>query len=103
MWSTATDLLRWNEALERDELGISALLHGAGHLDDGTPLDYGWGIGIRTHRGQRVYRHGGLWAGLSAQLLRVPGRRSSAVVIALDHEEDRTAALADAVVDHLTA
>ena len=102
-WSTAPDLLRWNEALEHDELGVSPLLQTPGHLDDGTPLDYAWGLGVRTHAGCRIYRHGGRWAGLSAQLVRIADRRSSIVIVALDADEGRTAALTTALIDELTA
>ncbi|MEQ4724495.1 serine hydrolase domain-containing protein [Nonomuraea sp. B19D2] len=66
VWSTATDLIRWNQALERDELGVSALLQTPGRLDDGTRLDYAWALGVREHAGRRIYRHGGRWARLSA-------------------------------------
>ncbi|MEU4424310.1 serine hydrolase domain-containing protein [Actinoplanes sp. NPDC024001] len=103
VWSTAADLLRWDLALERDELGVSALLHTPGRANDGTELDYAWGLGVRTHAGNRVYRHGGLWAGLSSQLVRIADRRSGFVIIALDHDEDRTARLATALIDDLTA
>lgn len=53
VWSTVGDLLRWSQALNADELGISALLQTPGRLDDGTPLDYAWGIGVRSHAGYR--------------------------------------------------
>ena len=101
VWSTARDLLRWNEALERDELGVSALLHTPGRLDDGTPLDYAWAIDVRTRGRWRIYRHGGRWAALSAQLVRVAGRGSGLVLLALDNDEDRTARLVDAVLAEL--
>lgn len=101
MWSTAEDLLRWNRALREDALGTSARVHAPGHLDDGTALDYAWGVDVRDHGGTLVHRHGGLWAGVSTQLLRVPSRRSSAAVLVLDDDDARTAALADAVLDHL--
>ena len=102
VWSTAADLLRWNAALERDELGVCALVHTPGHLDDGTRLDYAWALDVRTHADCRVYRHGGLWAGLSTQLVRIADRRSSLVIIALDADEDRTVKLADAMIEELT-
>lgn len=101
VWSTARDLVRWNEALERDELGVSALLHTPGRLDDGTLLDYAWALGVRTHAEFRVYRHGGLWAGLSTQLVRIADQRCGFVVIALDADENRTARLADALIEEL--
>lgn len=102
VWSTAPDLLRWNDALERDELGVSARLQTPGHLDDGTRLDYAWAIDVRTHAGRRIYRHGGLWAGLSSQLVRIAGRRTGFVIIALDDDEARTVRLADALIEELT-
>jgi CubicO group peptidase (beta-lactamase class C family) len=101
VWSTAPDLIRWNEALQHDELGVSALLQTPGSLDDGTRLDYAWALGVREHAGGRIYRHGGTWAGLSAQLVRLADRRAGFVIIALDDDEDRTAALADAMIEEL--
>jgi CubicO group peptidase (beta-lactamase class C family) len=102
VWSTAPDLLRWNQALERDELGVSALLQAPGHLDDGTQLDYAWALDVREHAGRRIYRHGGRWAGLSTQLVRLADQRSGFVIIALDDDEDRTATLAEAMIEELT-
>ncbi|GAA4976089.1 hypothetical protein GCM10025331_83640 [Actinoplanes utahensis] len=66
-------------------------------------LDYAWGIDVRTHAGLWVFRHGGSWAGLTAQLVRVPDRRASLVILALDDDETRTGALAEALIDDLTA
>ena len=94
--------MRWNDALERDALGVSALLQTPGKLDDGTGLDYAWGIDVREHAGRRVYRHGGTWAGLCVQLVRVAGRGADFVIVALDNEEERTAALAGHLLDELT-
>jgi CubicO group peptidase (beta-lactamase class C family) len=68
VWTTLSDLLRWSQALNADELGISGLMQTPGRLDDGTLIDYAWGIGVRSHAGHRVYRHGGGWAGLRASL-----------------------------------
>lgn len=101
VWSTARDLMRWNQALERDELGVSALLHTPGQLDDGTRLDYGWGVAARSHAGHPIHRHGGSWAGLTAQLVRLPDRHASFVIVALDDDMDRTVRLADAVIEEL--
>jgi CubicO group peptidase (beta-lactamase class C family) len=90
VWTTATDLLRWSHALNLDELGISALLQTPGHLDDGTPIDYAWGIGVRSHAGHRLYRHGGGWPGSRTLLAQIPDLDLSLVVTALaDHTERR--------------
>jgi CubicO group peptidase (beta-lactamase class C family) len=96
VWSTARDLVRWNEALHHDELGISARLHTA-------PGDYAWGIGVRTHAGHRIYRHGGPRPGVTAQLVRVADRNSGFVVLVLADDGDRTAAFADTMVVELTS
>ncbi|MEW9553004.1 serine hydrolase domain-containing protein [Nonomuraea sp. NPDC050783] len=103
VWSTAVDLVRWNQALEGDELGVSAFLQTPGRLDDGTPLDYAWGLGVREYAGRPVYQHGGRWAGLCAQLVRLAGRRSGFVILALDDDEDRMTALTTAVIKELAA
>ncbi|WP_189335571.1 serine hydrolase domain-containing protein [Actinoplanes ianthinogenes] len=103
VWSTAADLMRWNEALAADELGVSGLLHTAGRLDDGPPLPYGWGVDVLTRAGFPLHRHGGVWAGLSAEIARLPAQRAAMVVIALDHAEARTKRLADSVIDDLIA
>lgn len=101
LWSTAADLLRWNEAMHHDTLGVAAVVQTPGHLDDGTPLDYAWGVGVRERAGRRLYRHGGLWAGLNAQLVRVADDGSGFVVLALDLDEERTATLAESLLEAL--
>jgi CubicO group peptidase (beta-lactamase class C family) len=101
VWSTARDLLRWNGSLLRDELGISELVHTDGRLEDGTPLDYAWGVGVRRHAGHRLYRHGGAWPGVTAQLVRIPDKAAGLVVLALDDDGERVARLTDAVIAEL--
>jgi hypothetical protein len=101
MWSTATDLLRWCRCLDDDLFGISALLQTPGHLDDATPLDYAWGIGVRRHAGSRVYRHGGAWADARSVLVRSPERRVDLVAIATGDRTERRVGLADALLDLL--
>ena len=99
VWSSAADLLRWNRALHHDSLGVTDLVQTPGRLDDGTPLGYAWAVDVREHAGRRIYRHGGRWAGLCTQLVRVAGRDSGFVILALDNDEDRTAALVTALLD----
>ncbi|MEV0461250.1 serine hydrolase domain-containing protein [Catellatospora methionotrophica] len=101
LWSTAVDLLRWADALNDSSLGVSGLLQAPGRLDDGTILDYAWGMGVRRHHGLTVYRHGGGWPGVRTLLARVPDRGIGIVVTALDDDTDRTAALTDGLLDLL--
>jgi CubicO group peptidase (beta-lactamase class C family) len=98
VWSTARDLLRWGQALNADELGISQLMQTEGSLDDGTPVGYAWGLGVRSHGGYRVYRHGGGWPGLRALLARVPDLGQSLVIIALADDSERRTDLADSML-----
>lgn len=103
VWSTARDLLRWGQALNADELGVSALMQTPGCLDDGTPVGYAWGMGIRSRAGHRVYRHGGGWPGLRALLARVPDLDQSLVILALADDSERRAGLAASMLDLVTA
>jgi CubicO group peptidase (beta-lactamase class C family) len=100
LWSTAVDLLRWNETLESDELGVSALLQTPGRLDDGTVLEYGWGLDVLTQAGHRVYRHGGVWTWLSTQLVRIDDLRAGFVILSLEYDEERSNRLADLMIEN---
>jgi CubicO group peptidase (beta-lactamase class C family) len=99
LWSTPADLLRWADALNDSRLGVSGLMQAPGRLDDGTVLDYAWGMGVRQRHGLTVYRHGGGWPGVRTVLARVPDRGLSVLVVALDDETERAASLADSLLD----
>jgi CubicO group peptidase (beta-lactamase class C family) len=101
MWSTAEDLLRWCAGLNDDRLGLAAQLQTPGRLDDGTVLEYAWGMGVHEHSGYEVYRHGGAWAGLRALLIRVPDRGIGIVTLALDDDTERRIPLTDDLLDLL--
>jgi CubicO group peptidase (beta-lactamase class C family) len=103
VWSTARDLLRWSQALNGGELGISRLMEAPGSLDDGTPVGYAWGMGVRVHGGYRVCRHGGGWPGLRALLARVPDLNQSLVILALADDSERRLDLAASMLDLVTA
>jgi CubicO group peptidase (beta-lactamase class C family) len=103
VWSTAEDLLRWGQALNADRLGICGLLQTPGRLNDGTLLDYAWGMGVRSHAGHQVYRHGGGWPGVRALLARVPDLGLSLVTLALADNTERRVPLADGLLDLLAA
>jgi CubicO group peptidase (beta-lactamase class C family) len=102
MWSTATDLLRWSQAFNADELGISTTLRTPGRLDDGTVLDYAWGLGVRSHAGHRVYSHGGGWPGICSKLAHLPDLNASVLAVALHDDTDHVVALVDDLLDTVT-
>jgi len=103
MWSTAADLLRWADGLNRDRLGVTALLQTPGTLDDGTPLGYAWGMGVRSYGGHVAYRHGGAWADLRTMLVRVPGTGLDLVVLSLADRSERRTGLTDRLLAALLA
>jgi hypothetical protein len=77
------------------------LVQTPGRLDDGTPVDYAWGMGVRSHAGRPVYRHGGGWPSLRALLARVPDLGLSLVIVALADDTERRVPLADSLLDLL--
>lgn len=101
LWTTVRDLLRWNDALFADALGITDTLHTPGTLDDGTPLDYAWGVRVFRLGGERVESHGGSWDGATAKLVRLPDRSASFAALALDDSVERMVALSSALQDGL--
>lgn len=98
MWSTAVDLLRWAAALDADELGITALVQTPGRLDDGTVLDYAWGMGVRDVGGSAGYQHGGSFSDVRLALVRVPEKGFDLVIVALADRTERSAVLRDRLV-----
>jgi CubicO group peptidase (beta-lactamase class C family) len=101
LWSTAADMLRWADGLNTDRLGVTALVQTPGRLDDGTPLDYAWGMGVRDHGGHVTYRHGGSWADVRTMLVRVPEKGLDLVVLALADRTERRTALTDRLLTTL--
>jgi CubicO group peptidase (beta-lactamase class C family) len=95
LWTTARDLLRWNTALVADVLGVSETLHAPGHLDDGTPLDYAWGVRVHRVGGDRIQSHGGSWDGATARAVRLPDRGASFAILTLDGSIERIMELSD--------
>ena len=90
-----SDLLRWNAAILDDALGITARMHTPGSLDDGTPLDYAWGVRVCRTSGQLVHRHGGDYGRATARLDRLPDASASLAVLAVHSSVERIAALGD--------
>ena len=101
VWSSAKDLLRWCQALNDNELHLTDLVQSPGHLGDGTPTGYAWGMGVRTHIGQLIYRHGGGWQSLRALLTRAPAAGLSLVTIALADDTERRIPLTDNLLGRL--
>jgi CubicO group peptidase (beta-lactamase class C family) len=103
LWTSVHDLLRWNEAVLADALGITKRLHSTGTLDDGTPLDYAWGVRVFRASGEMIQSHGGNYESATAKLVRLPDRSAGFAALAGDGSVDRMVALADTLQEWLIA
>jgi len=101
LWTSVRDLLRWNEAMLLDTLGVADTIHTAGRLDDGTPLDYAWGVRVFRIDDQRVQSHGGSWDDATAKLVRLPDLGASFAALAADGSVERMTALSSLLQDEL--
>jgi CubicO group peptidase (beta-lactamase class C family) len=74
LWLSVRALRSWNDAMNLRALGaeVHTLAETPGALDDGTVLDYAWGVRILEHAGLRVVSHGGSWPTWSAKAMRWP-------------------------------
>ena len=82
LWSAARGYAAWLHAQNLDRLGIAPIVTAPGRLNDGSPVDYGWGIGLRSHRNRPLYIHGGGWTGTVAKAVRSPHSGVSVVALA---------------------
>ena len=99
VFTTVEDLARWDARhYEGDE--FVRRLTTPGTLDDGTALEYAFGLMIGDYRGQRTVHHGGAWGGYRAQMTRFPDQRLTIAVLANHALADPTG-LAHQVADVL--
>ncbi len=83
MLTTAADLLRWVQALERGTLGpfVTHKLEEPATLDDGRTAAYGRGLVLGRYRGQREIFHNGGTNGYQAWAGRYPEQRLSIALL----------------------
>jgi CubicO group peptidase (beta-lactamase class C family) len=93
--SDLDDLIRWNLALRDGAVNgvpITAMTE-RGMLADGSPTNYGLGLGIRCWRGLTVWVHGGSLPGYKANFARIPGRDLGFVLLSNREDADPYARL----------
>jgi CubicO group peptidase (beta-lactamase class C family) len=93
LWSTVPDLLRWGDAMCRDELGVRDLLTQPGVLNDGTHLDYCWGVRRIQLPSGETFSHGGSWPGTTSKLLWQPTTGRSVALISNSEDAQRITSL----------
>lgn len=82
LWSSGQSFALWLHRQNEDALGIASIVETPGRLVDGTQVPYGWGLGLRSHRGHRLLIHGGEWTGTVAKAVRCPALGIAVVAMA---------------------
>jgi hypothetical protein len=75
------DLFLWDQAFYTNALGkdVMDMIQTPGTLDNGTKIEYAWGLRVFASRGLKAVEHGGAWAGFRAEILRFPDQRFSVI------------------------
>ena len=84
IWSTASDIARWDLALMRPGFLTPAsrnILFGERILRDGVPTGYAGGLSVSQGGGRTVYSHGGATSGFSATNVFVPADSAAVVIL----------------------
>lgn len=78
VWSTADDMAKWMMNFDTGAVGGKAaieLMQTPGALNDGTKVNYGFGLAYGSERGHPVLNHQGSWAGVNAFIAYFPKDR----------------------------
>ncbi len=84
VYSTAGDLLKWDQALYQEKLILAAAVEEMftpGRLSSGKETGYGYGWGIAKRGGKKVVNHGGGWVGFRTWIDRELDGRQLLVVL----------------------
>ena len=107
IYSNVEDLYLWDQNFYANKLNhaqpnLMETLHTQGKLNDGTIIEYAFGLEIDSYRGLRTVEHGGSWAGYRSALLRFPEQIFSVICLcnlASMIPEDLTRRVADIYLD----
>ncbi|MGD0803703.1 MAG: serine hydrolase domain-containing protein [Candidatus Bathyarchaeia archaeon] len=84
VYSSIQDLMKWDRALNSDELVDKDLLEAAftaGRLTDGSPTEYGFGWFIAKRGGVKILHHTGETAGFQHKFIRVPEKKLALIIL----------------------
>ena len=104
-WTTASDLLAWQLALNERALGdeVTRIIESPGALADGTPVAYGWGVAISWRNGVRTFGHGGAWPDWTAKTVRQPDHGTAVALLSSRRDIERISEAGLHLADELTA
>jgi CubicO group peptidase (beta-lactamase class C family) len=87
VYTDIPDLMKWDENFYTGRIGGHELVRQMcqpGTLDNGTPLEYGWGFDVGKsfiHRGWRTVEHSGSHGGYTSHMLRIPELHMSVIFL----------------------
>lgn len=84
VYSNLRELFLWDQALYGSELLSEELMtqiFSRGRLKNGSPINYGFGWRIRSHKGKKLVSHSGSTIGFKNIYLRVPSKKLSVIVL----------------------
>lgn len=105
--TTVDDLVQWDRNFNDNKLGkqgqrLIERMTTPGKLDDGTPIGYGFGLGMDDYRGLPTVAHGGAFIGYRADMLRFPEQKLGVYVLCNNmsaNPSKLTRAVADLVLE----
>ena len=103
IYTNVDDLVRWDQALERNTLVDSATMRLATtppQLPAGAATEYGFGWFVDQYRGLKRWRHTGETSGFRNAILRFPDRRLT-IVILTNRSSGEPQAIAERIADRL--
>lgn len=84
MWTTASDLTCWIRAMNGDQFGMRDICLAPGKLNDGTELEYAWGVNVANRGGVRACSHSGSWPGSFSRMSWLPERSAGFIAFTVD-------------------
>ncbi|HWA32502.1 MAG TPA: serine hydrolase domain-containing protein, partial [Cyclobacteriaceae bacterium] len=82
--TSVEDLKLWDDNFYDPKVGGPGLIQAlttVGKLNNGEPLDYGFGLRMSKYKGLDRISHGGAWAGYRAELARFPKEKLSVICL----------------------
>ncbi len=104
-WTTARDLLRWQQALNEHALGhdVMGVIEAEGQLNDGAPISYCWGVALSWRNGVQTFGHGGNVPGWTSKAVRQPESGTAVAMLSSGGDVPRISKAALHLADELTA
>ena len=83
LFVSSEDMARWLLNFQSRRVGAKALerMCEAGKLNNGKPIDYGFGIGLGQYHGSRKISHTGGWAGYRSIVMFIPEKEFAVAIL----------------------